>query len=329
MKTAMKTTRRAALALAAATLASLAGGPVLAQAAYPNKPIRIIVPYPAGGLSDFQVRAVADPLSRLLGQPIIVDNKPGASAAIGTQAAAGSPPDGYTLVFVNNGFVITPYLNKVGYDPIKDFVPISVVTTSPMVLVVNPSLPVKDVPEFISFVKSQPAGIEYGSAGTASFGHMATAMFAQSTGLSMVHVPYKGEAPMSMALRSNEVKLLITTPSPTLMGAVKEGKLKLLGVASAKPAPLLPGVKQISDTVPGFTAEVWFGLFAPAGTPSDVVAQLNAALVKVLAMPDIKEKFAGVGAMAESSTPAAFGQIVRAESARWGDLIAKTGIKAE
>lgn len=301
-----------------------------AQGSYPNKPIKIIVPYPAGGLSDFQVRSMAEPLGKLMGQPILVENKSGASGAIGTQAAAASPGDGYTLAFVNNGLVITPHLNKqAGYDPIKDLTPISVVTTSPMVMVVNPSIPVNDVREFIRYVKSQQSGVEYGSAGTASFGHMATALFSQATGLNMVHIPYKGEAPMTMALRSGEVKVLITTPSPSMMGAVKEGKLKLLGVASSQPAPLLPGVKQISETVPGFTAEVWFGLFAPSSTPPEIIAKLNEAVTKVVALPEIKEKFAGVGALATSNSSMAFGQIVKDESLRWGELIRKAGIKAE
>jgi tripartite-type tricarboxylate transporter receptor subunit TctC len=327
----MKATRRALLALAtAAAAATLAAPAAFAQADFPNKPIKIVVPYPAGGLSDFQVRAIAEPLGKLLGQSVIVDNRPGASAGIGTQMVAMAPADGYTLVFVNNGFVITPLVNKsAGYDPVKDFAPVSVVSTSPMVLVVNSSVPATDVRSFIDYAKSQPAGVEYGSAGTASFGHMATALFSQATGLKMTHIPYKGEAPMSMALRTGEVKTLITTPSPQIMGAVKEGKLRLLGVASSKPAALLPGVKQISDTVPGFTAEVWFGLFAPKNTPPEIVAKLNAALVKVLAMPDIKEKFAGVSAQAESTSPATYAKMVREESARWADLIAKTGIKAE
>jgi tripartite-type tricarboxylate transporter receptor subunit TctC len=323
----MRITRRFSLLTACASLVCSA---VFAQGNFPSKPIRIIVPYPAGGLSDFQVRAIAEPLGKILGQSIIVDNRPGASGAIGTQATAVAPADGYTLVFVNNGFVITPHLNKsAGYDPLKDFTPVTIVTTSPMVLVVNPSVPANDVREFINYAKAQPAGVEYGSAGTASFGHMATALFSQATDLNMVHVPYKGEAPMTMALRAGEVKVLITTPSPSMMGAVREGKLKLLAVASGQPAPLLPGVKQISETVPGFTAEVWFGLFAPAATPPEVIGKLNEALVKVLSAPDIREKFAGVGATAGGNTPAAFNQIVRAESARWGELIRKTGIKAE
>ncbi|RZI95907.1 MAG: tripartite tricarboxylate transporter substrate binding protein, partial [Rubrivivax sp.] len=246
--------RRALMALAAALLTS---GAALAQSGFPSKPIRVIVPYPAGGLSDFQIRAMVEPLGKLLGQPVVVDNRPGASGAIGTQAAATSAPDGHTLVFVNNGFVITPHLNKqAGYDALKNFTAVSLVTTSPMVLVVNNEVPSSTVPEFIEYIKSRPAGIEYGSAGTASFGHMATALFSQATGLNMVHVPYKGEAPMTMALRTGEVKLLITTPSPSMMGAVRDKQLKLLGVASTKPAPLLPGVRQISDTVPGYSAEV-------------------------------------------------------------------------
>ena len=323
----MQFMRRTVLAFAACALAA---GMALAQGAYPNKPIKIIVPYPAGGLSDFQVRAMTEPLGKLLGQPIIVDNKPGASAAIGTQAAATAPGDGYTLVFVNNGLVITPHLNKqAGYDAIKDLVPVSIVTTSPMVLVVNNAVPATDVKEFIAYAKAQPKGIEYGSAGMASFGHMATELFSQQTGLNMVHVPYKGEAPMTMALRAGEVKVLITTPSPSMMGAVKEGKLKLLGVASSGAAPLLPGVPRVGDSVPGFTAEVWFGLFAPASTPPEIVTKLNEAVAKVLAMPEIKEKFAGVGAQATPSTSAAFARIVKAESDRWGELIRKAGIKAE
>ncbi len=182
----MKNFRRALLAFAAAAVTVV---PAFAQADYPNKPIKIIVPYPAGGLSDFQVRAISEPLGKLLGQPIIVDNRPGASAGIGTQAAAASPPDGYTLVFVNNGFVITPLVNKrAGYDPMKDFVPVSVVSTSPMVLVVNESVPAKDVRGFIDYAKAQPDGLDYGSAGNASFGHMATAMFSQATGVKMNHV---------------------------------------------------------------------------------------------------------------------------------------------
>jgi tripartite-type tricarboxylate transporter receptor subunit TctC len=323
--------RRALAAIAAVMFAALFVGQAMAQSArWPERPIRIIVPYPAGGLSDFQVRSISDSMSKTLGQPVIVDNKPGASAAIGTVATATAPADGYTMVFENNGFAITPHLIKqTGYDPVKDFAPVSLVSTSPMVLVVHNSVPAKTVAEFIEWAKKQPGGVEYGTAGTASFGHMATEQFAQATGVKLVQVPYKGEAPMTLALRSGEIKFLITTPSPSMMGFVREGQLRLLGVASAQPDPLLPGVKQISDTVPGYTAEVWFGLLAPAATPPDVVAKLNAAIAKAVALPEVKEKFATAGALATTDTPADFSQIVKGDYTRWGDLIRKTGMKAE
>ncbi|HTH80804.1 MAG TPA: tripartite tricarboxylate transporter substrate binding protein [Ramlibacter sp.] len=324
---------RRALFGALAVLAFAAGfaGEALAQSPrWPERPIKIIVPYPAGGLSDFQVRAISDSMAKSLGQPVIIDNKPGASASIGTVATATAPADGYTMVFVNNGFAITPHLiKKTGYDPVKDFAPVSLVSTSPMVLVVNNSVPAKTVPEFIEWAKKQPGGVEYGTAGTASFGHMATEQFGQAAGVKLVQVPYKGEAPMTLALRSGEIKFLITTPSPSMMGFVRDGQLRLLGVASGQPAPLLPGVKLMSDTVPGYTAEVWFGLLAPAATPPDIIAKLNAAIVKAVALPDVKEKFAGVGALATTDTPADFSQIVKEDFAKWGDLISKTGMKAE
>lgn len=316
--------------LLGAGLLAAAGASAWAQAGWPAKPIRIIVPYPAGGLSDFQARAIAEPMGKTLGQPLIIDNKPGGSAVIGTQATIASPPDGYTLVFVNNGLVITPHLNKqANYDPIKQLAPVTVVSTSPMVMVVNNAVPAKTVQEFIAYAKAQPEGTEYGTAGTASFGQLATELFSQAAGVKMVPVPYKGEAPMTMALRSGEVKLLITTPSPSMMGAVKDGQLRLLGVASTGPAPLLPGVPKVSDAVPGYSAEVWFGLLAPAGTPPEIIAKINDAVAKAVVRPEIKEKFASVGALATSSGPAAFGKALKAEYIRWGDLVSKTGLKAE
>jgi tripartite-type tricarboxylate transporter receptor subunit TctC len=300
------------------------------QSGFPSKPIRVVVPYAAGGLSDVQIRAVADPLGKLLGQPVVVDNKPGASGAIGTQAVATAAPDGHTLVFANNGFVMTPHLNKqAGYDALKDFMPVSRVSATPMVLLVNNDVPASTITEFIDYIRYQRAPVEYGSVGTASFGHMSMALLAQVASMKMVHVPYRGEAPLVQALRAGQVHALMTPPSPLMMEAVKARQVRLLGVASAQPAPLLPGVKPIADTVRGFSAEVWFGLFVPRGTPAAHVDRLNEALTKVLAQPDIQAKFASVGAMALPSTPAAFQEITRAESARWADLIRTTGLKVE
>ncbi len=323
----MKRTRRALMALAVGLLGS---GAVPAQPGFPGKPIRVVVPYPAGGLSDFQVRALAEPLGRLLGQPVIVDNKPGASGVIGTQAVATAAPDGHTLVFANNGFVMTPYLNRqAGYDPLRDFAPVSRVSASPMVLLVNNDVPADTLTELIDYIRYQRAPVEYGSVGMASFGHMSMALLAQGKNLKMVHVPYRGEAPLVQALRGGQVQALMTPPSPLMMEAVKARQVKLMGVASARPVPMLPGVKPIADTVPGFSAEVWFGLFAPAGTPPAHIDRLNEALDKVLAQPEVQAKFTSVGVQASPSTPAAFHDIARAESARWAELIRTTGLKAE
>ncbi|WP_439517331.1 Bug family tripartite tricarboxylate transporter substrate binding protein [Hydrogenophaga sp.] len=320
-----------ALMAGLAAWTALAWWPVMAQqATFPSRPLRIVVPYAAGGLSDVQIRAVAEPLGKLLGQPVIVDNKPGATGAIGTQAVATATPDGHTLVFANNGFVMTPHLNRqAGYDALMDFSPVSRVSLTPMVLLVHNEVPASTMTEFIDYIRYQRAPVEYGSVGTASFGHMSMALLAQAASMKMVHVPYRGEAPLLLALRAGQVQALMTPPSPLMMGAVKEGQVKLLGVASVRPAPLLPGVKPIAATVPGFSAEVWFGLFAPSGTPAAHVARLNEALDKVLARPDIQAKFASIGALAAPSTPAAFHDITRAESARWADLIRTTGLKVE
>jgi len=320
-------------ALIAGFAASMALACSLAQAqqpAFPNKPVRIVVPYAAGGLSDVQVRAMAEPLGKLLGQPVVVDNKPGASGAIGTQAVATAAPDGHTLVFANNGFVMTPHLNRnAGYDALRDFTPVSRVSSTPMVLLVNNDVPASTMTEFIDYIRYQRAPVEYGSVGTASFGHMSMALLAQAASMKMVHVPYRGEAPLVQALRAGQVQALFTPPSPLMMDAVRARQVRLLGVASSRPTAMLPGVKPIADTVRGFSAEVWFGLFVPSSTPVAHIARLNEALDKVLALPDIQAKFASVGALASPSTPAAFQEITRAESARWANLIRTTGLKVE
>lgn len=315
-------------ALTAAFL--LAATASFAQDAFPSKPIRIIVAYPAGGIADYQVRAIQEPLGRLLGQPVIVENRPGASGAIASVAVKSAPPDGYTLLHANNAFVIAPLLTKqIGYDPMKDLASVGLVATMPMVLLVSSTVPANTVGEFIAWVKAQPSGVHYGSSGAASYGHLATVLFSQSAGLQMTHVPYKGEAPMALALRAGEVKTLITTPSGVYMNNVKEGHMKLLGVASSNVPASLAAVKPISDALPGYTAEAWFGLFAPAGTPPAVAARINGALREVLAAPEMREKLAGVGAVPGGGTPAEFGARVQAEHGRWAELIPKADIKAD
>lgn len=309
----------------------LGTGAAFAQAdSYPSRPITIVVPYPAGGTSDGQVRMIQERLGQVLGQPIVVENKAGASGAIGAQAVARAKPDGYTLLYPNNGVLIAPLLSdKAGYDALKDFKPITTVTAVPLVLVASKSVPGSTVADFLQYARTQPRGVLYASAGPASFGHISSARFAQMAGMKVEHVPYKGEALTTMAVRSDEVQMLLTTPSAPMLGQIQQGNMKLLGVATDKPSPLLPNTPTLNKTVPGFTAEIWFGLLAPAGTPDAVVAKINAAVRTVMADEAIRAKLVPTGALPQTSTPAEFARLMRDDAAQLRDVVTRFGIKAE
>jgi len=311
-------------------LTGFSAGIAVAQDAFPSRPITIVVPYPAGGTSDAQVRMIQEPLGRALGVPIIVDNKPGASGAVASRYVANAKADGYTLMYPNNGVLIAPLLvKKAPYDPIKDFKPVSLVSTVPMVLVTNKNVPAVNLADFLAYAKKQPNGLLYASAGTASYGHLATTRLAQMAGIKMTHVPYKGEANTTMAVRTGEVQMLLTTPSSAMMGQVKEGNLNMLGVATDVPSPVVPGVPTIDKTVPSFTASVWFGLLAPAGTPDDVVQKINAAVRKVMADDAIRARLLPTGALPQTSTPTEFASMMAREHAQWRDIITKYKIEAD
>ena len=320
--------RRTGLLALALALAAL---PAAAQAQYPDKPIKLIVPYPPGGTTDIMARTLQEPLSKALGQPVIVDNKAGAAGAIGTKQVATAAPDGYTLVFGNNGpSAIVPLLQKdVGYDPVKDFAPVSLVSIAPLVLVLHPSVPAGDVKEFVAWAKAQPGGVEYATAGAGSLGHLATELFAKDAGLKLVHVPYKGQAPSTMAVLNGEVKMLLTTSSDSMGAAVRDGKLKLLGVSTARPSPLMPGAPTIGQSLPGFEVNVWFGILAPAGTPAPVIAKLNAAIRTVLADPEIQRKFMGYGSIATASTPQELAAMIGAEVPKWKGVVESAKITTQ
>lgn len=313
-----------------ATLASLPLGMAFAQEAFPSRPITIVVPYPAGGTSDSQVRMIQEPLQKLLGQPVVVDNKPGASGAIAAQFVARAKADGYTLLYPNNGLLIAPLLNRqAGYEPLRDFKPVSVTTSVPMVLVANKGVPVKNLNEFLQYAKAQTNGIMYASAGTASYGHLASTRLSQMADLKVNHVPYRGEANTTMAVRTGEVQMLLTTPSPAMLGLVSQGQLTMLGVATDKPSPVVPGVPTIASVLPGFTAEVWFGLLAPAGTPDDVVNKINAAVKKVMAEESIRSKMLASGAVPRTTSSTEFMSLMTRETVMWSQLIAKHNIRAD
>lgn len=324
----MNSSRTVQTVLAAVLLAAA----TVCNAQFPNKPIRLVIPYPAGGGTDIMARIMQTHLVAALGQPVIVDNKPGAAGALGTAEVARSAPDGYTLIFTNNGpGAITPLMQKsAGYDPVKDFAAVSTVSLAPMFMVANSSkLPVKDVKGLIEFARKNPDKVEYSTAGIGSFGHLATALFANKAGIKLFHVPYKGGGPSALAVDTGEVKMMMTTATNTMRNGIKDGKLTLLGVSSLKRTSLAPGVPTISETVPGYEINVWFGILAPAGTPREAIAKLNEAITKAVSDPTVKQRFADLGFDAEANTPAKFDAMVAAEVERWRTVIREANIPTE
>ncbi|GAP37915.1 tripartite tricarboxylate transporter substrate binding protein [Piscinibacter sakaiensis] len=321
---------RAGLVIACAAAAALVLPQAARAQAFPSKPITIVVPYPPGGTTDALARLMQEPLQKQLGQVVLIENRPGASAVLGTKLVARAPADGYTLLFPNNGLVISPLVSKeASYAPLKDFVPVSLVSLQPMVLVINSAVPATTTQQFIDYAKARPGQIEYASAGPASFGQLSSELFARRSGIKLVHIPYKGQAPTTQAVLTGEVKMLLSTTSPQLNGFVKEGKLRMLGTGSPQASVLAPGAVPLNQTLPNFNLEVWFGLLAPAGTPRDVVTRLNDAIVKVLAQPEIKTSFEQAGALAASSTPEQFGARIAEEYANWTTVVKEAGIKPE
>ncbi|MDQ8727101.1 tripartite tricarboxylate transporter substrate binding protein [Bradyrhizobium sp. LHD-71] len=317
------------IALWCVALTLCAAGEADAQT-FPTKPIRLVVPYPAGGSTDLMARMLQEPLAKLLGQPVIVDNRPGAAGAIGSREVANAPADGHTLVFSNNGPTsIAPAMQKdAGYDS-KSFAPVSLVAVAPLVLIVHASVPVENVAEFISYAKAQPGGLFYSSAGPGSLGHLSAELLTERAGIKMNHVPYKGQAPATMAVLTGDVKVFFSTSNQTLNDYVQDKKLKVLGISSAEPSSVVPNVPSIGETVKGYAVDVWFGILAPSKTPPPVIARLNSALVSVLAQSEIKAKFAAIGHEAKSSTPERFADIIASEVPEWAKIISENNVRAE
>ena len=311
-----------------ALLAWALAGTVLAQA-FPNRPIRIVVPYPAGGATDQMARIIQQPLSEILGQPIIIENTAGAAGAIGTEAVAKAAPDGYTLAFGNSGpNSMGPAIKKAPYDPIRDLAPISFVANVPLFLAVHPTLPVGSVKELIDLVRANPGKYNYGSVGIASASHLIGEYFNFVTGLKMVHVPYKGGAPAMLGFIGGEVQVMFMTGLDGLQHA-RAGKLKVLAIATEKPTELAPGVATVADTVPNFNGSVWFGLLAPAGTPPEVIAKLQDAVARSVTRPNVKKALGDLSADAVANTPEQFARIITAELAQWARVVRESGAKFE
>lgn len=307
----------------ACTLLAALTGFVNAQP-YPAKPVRVIVPYAAGGGVDILARILGGKLSEVLGAQFIVDNRPGAGTIIGTEMVAKAQPDGYTLLFTNAALAATPALaDKVPYDTLKSFLPVSLAAGSYNVLVVHPSLPAKSVKDLVTLAKAKPGQLNYASGGTGSAIHLAMEVFRNATGIDVVHIPYKGAGPALAEVVGGQVLMMFATP-PAAIPYIKAGRLRPLGVSSPKRVAVLPEVPTIAESgYPGFEVNNWYGLLAPANTPREIVSRLNSSVVKVLALPDVKERIAALGAEPQSSTPQQFGERLKQEMATWQRVLRK------
>ncbi len=312
--------------VALAALASLAW----AQA-YPTKPIRLVVPFPAGGTTDILARAAAQKLTEAWGQTVIVDNRPGAGGNIGSELVAKAAPDGYTLEM---GTVGTHAINaslyaKMPYDHVKDFVPVILVAGVPNVLVVHPSVPVHSVAELIAYAKANPGKLNFASSGSGTSIHLSGELFKVMAGVQMAHVPYKGSAPAVQDLLGGQVQLMFDN-LPSSLPHIKAGKLRALAVTSATRASALPDVPTVAEAgLPGFEASSWFGVLAPAGTPPAIVAKLNAEIAKWLATPEAQEKLSAQGANIASGTPEDFAKHIAGETTKWAKVVKESGAKVD
>lgn len=303
----------------------------LAQAqSWPTKPIKFIVPYPPGGGTDVIARIMQEPLSQVLGQQIIIDNRGGAGGSIGTDIASKSAADGYTVLFTLSSHTINPAIYpKLAFDTEKDFAPVSLVASLPQILVANPDFPVKSVKDVIQMAKAKPDAVSYASVGNGSPGHLAGAMMASSAGVNMMHIPYRGGGPAITDVIAGQVPLLWVS-IPAAANYVKTGKVKALAVSTVKRSPVFPDVPTMVELgFKDYEVDSWYAMFVPAGTPQAVVDSLYKATVKVLAEPAVKEKLLGQGAEAVGSTPAQLGAVVKAELVKWKKVTREASIKAE
>jgi tripartite-type tricarboxylate transporter receptor subunit TctC len=309
--------------------AAMLPGPLLSQG-FPSKPVRIISPYPPGGGNDTLARTLQPKLSEGLRQQVIVDNRPGANTIIGTELAARSAPDGYTMVLVPNSHTSNPYLYpKLPYDAVKDFTPISIVGTSPLVLAMHPSVPVKDVRSLIALAKARPGELAFATSGIGSVGHMAGSLFEMSTGVKLQHIPYKGTAPMLIDVISGQVAFTFSSALGVVQH-LRAGRLRAIAVTPDKRTPALPDLPTIAEAgVPGYAFVLWYGLLAPAGTPTEVVTRLNAEVVKAAQDTDVRTRLANQGVGAVGSSAAQFAQLIASDLKKYSTLVKASGAKAE
>jgi len=314
----------------AALICMALGVPAAWGQAYPSKPIRVIVPAPPGSAPDFLSRLLAPKLGDMWGQPLVIDNVLGAGGNIGTDRVAKAPADGYTLLFNTIGPIavnISMYSN-LSFDPVKDFVPITLVAKVPNILVVHPSVPVKSVQELISYAKANPGKLRYGSPGSGTSNHLSAELLKLMAGIDLLHIPYKSSAQMTTDILGGQVEVVFHN-APVLLPHVKSGGLRGLGITSATRNSSAPELPPIADTVPGFEVTAWFGFMAPANTPPAVVNKIHADVVKALALPDVRERMLIQAAEPIGSTPQEYAAFINDEIAKWAKVVKQSGAKVE
>ena len=313
------------MGLSALALTTMTGN-VLAQS-YPAKPIRFVVPYPPGGASDVTARIIGQKLTEAWGQPVVIENRPGANGNIAAEQVAKAPADGYTILMGNVGpNAISPGLYpNLPYDPVTSFAPVTLTTTVPIVLLVSPSLPVKNVKELIAYAKANPNKVNFASAGNGSSNHLTGELFKSTAGIDIVHVPYKGDAPALTDLMGGQISMMFTTVVAA-MPHIKSGRLQALAVASGKRIAAMPNLPTVAESgVPGFDSSSWGGILLPAGTPKEIVAKMHAAVKTILAMPDVKVRLNDLGTEIVGNTPEEFSAYIKSETAKWGKVIKTSG----
>jgi tripartite-type tricarboxylate transporter receptor subunit TctC len=318
----MKVTARLFAALA------LCAGQALAQS-YPSHPIKVIVPWPPGQATDVAARMVSERLTPALGQPVVIDNRGGAGGVIGCETAAKSPADGYTLVAGSSGPIsISPNVQKVAYDPLKDFAPISLLAVNPFMLVVNPSIPAKDVKELIALLKANPGKYSFASSGSGATSHLMSVLFNSMAGVEVVHVPYKGSSQSITDVVSGQIAFTIETV-PAVQGLVQAGKLRALGATSLTRAAAMPDVPTIAETLPGYEMFGWIGLMAPSGTPPAITDRVSAETQKIMQDPEIRKRFLAAGMEPAGNTPAQFAEFLRKQNDRYGSIVKQAHVKLD
>jgi len=312
-------------------LAALVCAPraALAADAYPSHPVRMIIPFPPGGSNDVVGRMVAQQLSQLLGQSVVVDNRAGAGGMIGIESGAKAEPDGYTLVFISSAYASNPALYKLSYDPAKAYTPVAMIAAGPNVLAVSNSVPAKSVAELLALARAKPGQLNYASAGIGSFQHLGGALFVSMAKVNMVHVPFKGGGPAMVDVIAGNTQVMLSSLVQTLP-QIKAGKLKALGVGGTKRSPTLPDVPTIAEAgVPGYEAVNWWGLLTPAGTPLEIVARLHKEIGVIQHQPEIQKRFETEAMESMEMSSAAFGKYIQEETLKWARVVKEAGVQAQ